>query len=137
MSTPRGFEPVLATNTSRRPSLLKSPTAAPSGLGPTGTEGPRVTPPEPGVHPTLMALSLHDGVEHRPPAHSRLWQSLLALHGRPGAQPGQVPPQSTSLSVPFFTASVHVGAWQKFILQIWLAQSLFTLHRRRSLHGGQ
>jgi hypothetical protein len=30
----------------------------------------------------------------------------------PGAQPGQLPPQSTSLSLPFLTPSLHEAGWQ-------------------------
>jgi hypothetical protein len=37
-------------------------------------------------------------------------QSTFEAHRRPAAQPGQAPPQSTSVSLPFFTVSVHVGA---------------------------
>jgi len=38
------------------------------------------------------------------------------------------PPQSTSLSPPFCTASPHVGAWQIWFEHTWLAQSLATPH---------
>jgi hypothetical protein len=41
-----------------------------------------------------------------------LWQSPLTRHALPLAQPGQLPPQSTSVSSPFFTASLQVGTWQ-------------------------
>jgi hypothetical protein len=44
------------------------------------------------------------------PLQTPLWQSLGALHCFPVAQaPQVVPPQSTSVSVPFFTESVQVA----------------------------
>ena len=45
-------------------------------------------------------------------------QSLLARHRLPLAHGGQLPPpQSISLSVPFCTPSLHVGAWQDLPMQ--------------------
>jgi hypothetical protein len=42
-------------------------------------------------------------------------QSVFAEQSFVGAQSvPEVPPQSTSVSVPFFTPSVAVGAWQAF-----------------------
>ena len=38
-----------------------------------------------------------------------LVQSLFAWHPCPLAHVGQVPPQSTSVSLPFWMPSVHVG----------------------------
>jgi hypothetical protein len=50
---------------------------------------------------------------------------------------GQVPPQSTSLSVPLSAVSVQVGAWQIFALHTALAQSLFATQARPVLQSGQ
>ena len=47
-----------------------------------------------------------------------------------------VPPQSTSVSVPFFTLSVLVGTWQAAPVQTPLLQSSATRHALRSAHGG-
>jgi hypothetical protein len=47
------------------------------------------------------------------------------LHASPAPQRGHVPPpQSPSVSFPFFTRSLHVGAWQTFAMQTPLVQSL-------------
>jgi hypothetical protein len=49
----------------------------------------------------------------QPPARQTwLWQSPSPLQARPVAQSSQRPPQSTSLSLAFATASVQVGALQ-------------------------
>jgi hypothetical protein len=56
-------------------------------------------------------MSMHVGAWHVPPVHTLLWQSVGAPHSLPVAQSaGHIPPQSTSVSVPFFTMSMHVGA---------------------------
>jgi len=47
-----------------------------------------------------------------PVPHTWLWQSPPPLQARPVAQSPQRPPQSTSLSLAFATASLQVGAWQ-------------------------
>jgi len=49
-----------------------------------------------------------------PPAPSQkpLTQSVAAAHTLPLSQPGQPPPQSTSVSGPFFRRSPQVAAWQ-------------------------
>jgi hypothetical protein len=58
------------------------------------------------------------------PEQTPLWQSLGAVQLCPGGQSGHVvpPPQSTPLSLPFFTPSLHVGARQ-VTLQTPLRQS--------------
>jgi hypothetical protein len=48
----------------------------------------------------------------------------------------QVPPQSTSVSVPFSVPSVQVGAWQIFDLHTSLAQSAFITHPAPAAHAG-
>jgi hypothetical protein len=48
-----------------------------------------------------------------------------------------VPPQSTSVSPPFFVASAHVGAWHFAPLQTPLRQSLAAPHVRFVAHRKQ
>jgi hypothetical protein len=55
-------------------------------------------------------------------------QSVPLLHVFPTAHAGHDPPQSTSVSVPFFTVSVHVGLAQSLFLQRPLVQSPSTPH---------
>jgi hypothetical protein len=55
----------------------------------------------------------------------------------PGAQPPQVPPQSTSVSVPLRTPSVHDGPTQTFPVQLAPAtQSLVAWHPTPMAQGG-
>jgi hypothetical protein len=42
--------------------------------------------------------------------------------------PHEVPPQSLSVSAPFFTPSEHDGLWQTFVLHTPLVQSAGTRH---------
>jgi hypothetical protein len=44
------------------------------------------------------------------PEHTPLWQSAATVHVLPSAHLPQLPPQSVSVSLPFFTVSEHVGA---------------------------
>jgi hypothetical protein len=50
-------------------------------------------------------------------------QSSSPPHALPGPQPPHEPPQSTAVSVPFWTKSVHVGAWHVLALQTRVVQS--------------
>jgi hypothetical protein len=60
-----------------------------------------------------------------PLVHTAVEQSIPPVHAAPGGQPGQPPPpQSVSVSNPFFTKSVQSGAWHSPIEQTALAQSL-------------
>jgi len=65
-------------------------------------------------------------------------QSLSTLHIFPAAHLGQAPPQSTSVSVPFFTVSVHVGAAHDFVppLHTPVVQSAPELHFLFTPHVG-
>jgi hypothetical protein len=49
-------------------------------------------------------------VQHAPAWHSPDAQSAVAEHPRPSTHGAHDPPQSTSVSLPFFTPSEHVGA---------------------------
>src|SRR5690348_5549165 len=52
--------------------------------------------------------------------------TMQALRSSQSAQSG--PPQSTAVSVPFFTESMHVCAWQTLPPQTLLMQSFAVLH---------
>src|SRR5262245_9674931 len=73
-----------------------------------------------------------------PTSHFLLKQSASAL--QPFSKPhftGQLPPQSTSVSVPFVTPSSHVGTWQSSSMQTPLLQSWAVTHAFVSAHGAQ
>jgi hypothetical protein len=61
-----------------------------------------------------------------PPVQIPLAQSVLVKQLRPFAHFGHGPPQSTSVSAPFLTPSVHDAAWHLPALQTRLWQSLPT-----------
>jgi hypothetical protein len=70
-----------------------------------------LTPPQStSLSSWLRSPSEHDCARHFPPVHSAMLQSLAALHFLPLAQGSQLPPQSTSDSLWFFTPSVQLGA---------------------------
>jgi hypothetical protein len=76
-----------------------------------------------------------------PPTHGPLEQSPSSEQALPGSQVGpQLPPQSTSLSAPFRTPSVHVADWHVFekpwVLQTALTQSAPVPHVFASPHFG-
>jgi hypothetical protein len=74
------------------------------------------------------------------PLQTPLAQSLEAVQPIPGGHPGQVPPpQSAPVSLPFFTPSMQVGAWQVpgVPLQTLSWQSLPALHFLPSPHRAQ
>jgi hypothetical protein len=50
---------------------------------------------------------------HAMPPQKPLWQSSATLQSFLSAHDGHDPPQSTSVSSPSFTPSVHVGSWQR------------------------
>jgi hypothetical protein len=55
-----------------------------------------------------------------------LVQSVDTMHPLPSAHffaGAQEPPQSMSVSLPFFCESLHVGAWHWFVVQTLLEQS--------------
>jgi hypothetical protein len=52
---------------------------------------------------------------------------VLWLQAFVAAQPGQIPPQSTSVSVPFFRVSPQLASWHFPLTQCALAQSPFFL----------
>src|SRR5207249_3514408 len=68
------------------------------------------------------------GPQHTPPQHRSLWQSEDRLQRLPVPQPAQKsPPQSTSVSWPFWIPSSHVVAVQIPFTQELLSQSESTL----------
>ena len=87
--------------------------------------------------PGFFTPSKHEAA-HVLPSQDNPLQSFISLQVRPGPQPVQVPPQSRSVSVPFFTPSVHEGAVQTLFAPHCLElQSASTLHLSLSLQGGQ
>lgn len=68
-----------------------------------------------------------------------LVQSLAAPQILPLAQRGQLvaPPQSTSVSPPFFTPSAHPGDWQMPLTHRPSTQSVFAAQPSPSAHSGQ
>jgi hypothetical protein len=76
------------------------------------------------VEVSLQVLGAQWLAAHSPEVQSAAtWQALVSAHF---AQP--VPPQSTSVSVPFFTRSAQLGAWQVPPAQTPLGQSLPARH---------
>jgi hypothetical protein len=74
-------------------------------------------------------MSLHAGTWQTPAEHTPLTQSVPTEHVWPFAQSaGHVPPQSTSVSVAFFTMSLHVGTWQIPAVHTPLTQSPAPTH---------
>jgi hypothetical protein len=63
------------------------------------------------VSPPFLAPSVHVACWHLPPVHTAVSQSVVCAQPSPGVQAGQaVPPQSASVSLPFFTVSAQEGA---------------------------
>jgi len=84
------------------------PQAVPVGLG----SEPQTPSEQVGLWQGSVAAGQSASLPHAPQTplpHVLLVQSLAVRHFFPSAQVGQGPPQSTSVSVPFFTLSVHVG----------------------------
>ena len=86
---------------------------------------------------SLSALQLAAG-RQRPPKQKRLWQSLWPAQARPRPHAGQTPPpQSVSVSAPFFALSKHEGKAQRFCVHALLWQSAAALHDRPVGQRGQ
>jgi hypothetical protein len=101
-----------------------------------GQPPPQSTP----VSPPFMVWSMQLGVQV-PLSHCCPVQSAATLHLLPGAQPLpivlQSPPQSTSVSLPLSTPSMHVGAWHDAPPHTPLVQSALITHCFPSPHGAQ
>jgi hypothetical protein len=102
---------------------------------------PQVAPPQSmSVSVPFFTLSPHVGAWHLSgePVHTPLWQSepatQMPLVGHFGHAP---PPQSTSVSVPFFTVSVQLDDWQMLPTHTPLWQSVPPLHTLPATHFGQ
>jgi hypothetical protein len=76
------------------------------------------------------------GVQQNPVVHEPLVQSAPTRH-LPWTHFAQLPPQSVSVSEPFWTVSEHDGTWQTPPAQLLLVQSLLVLHASPSAHAGQ
>jgi hypothetical protein len=74
------------------------------------------------------------GLLHVPAVQAPLAQSLPAAQRLPGGHGLHVPPQSTSVSVPFFTESAHPGVWQTPAVHTELRQSLGNRHAAPPVH---
>ena len=70
------------------------------------------------------------GAAHLPAVHTPLKQSAGAPQPSPRSQPAHEPPQSTSLSLPFFTPSPQLAAAQAPASHTLLAQSALARHSR-------
>ena len=70
------------------------------------------------------------------PEQTPVVQSAGLPHPCPGAQSGHGPPQSTSVSLPFLTLSLHEGALHTFVpgSQTPSMQSVPTRHARLVMH---
>jgi hypothetical protein len=77
------------------------------------------------------------GEAQTPARQAPLEQSPLTVQALPAAQPGQTPPQSTSVSTPFLTASAQLAGWQVPPLQTPLVQSPGAPQVLPSGHGAQ
>jgi hypothetical protein len=70
--------------------------------------------------------------------HTAFTQSVPSLHALPSSQRGQVgPPQSMSVSVPFFTPSAQLLSLQSPPEQLPLSQSVPLTHIFPAAHGPQ
>src|SRR5439155_16462437 len=87
----------------------------------------------------FLTLSLHEGAALQTLfVHSALTQSRARKQARPLTQGTHVPPpQSTSVSPPFFTASAHEGAAQVAFTHTPLRQSPPPMHACPVWHLGQ
>jgi len=130
---------LVQTPSAQSPPLLHAPPVAHPLQDP-----PQSTP----VSSPFFSLSLHVGAAQVPPApvHTRFTQSDPSLHPSPSPQGGAnvfVPspedPQSTPVSLPFFTWSLLVGLAHRWLLvaQTPSAQSLFVAHFWLIAHGAQ
>jgi hypothetical protein len=81
---------------------------------------------DPLLHPVRLALlpyTTGGGVVQMPPVQVPLRQSVPRLQALPSAHLPQLPPQSTSVSLPFRVPSLQVAAWQIPPEQTRLVQS--------------
>ena len=88
------------------PALQALPLVHPAVVSPAGTL----------VHVPTLPGSVHDAhvppqaaLQHMPPTQAELAQSVVATHVLPLAQGGQLPPQSTSVSLPSLILSVQLA----------------------------
>jgi hypothetical protein len=121
------FAQVIATQLA----LLQSPLTMHILPFPHVFAGAQDPPQSTSVSLPFFSASLHDGAVHTCVAAGQipLAQSAGVAHIRPVAHGGHVPPpQLTSVSVPFLTASVHEGTAQSPAAQTPLMQSALTAH---------
>ena len=107
---------------------------------PTSQAGHDVLPQSTSVSGPFLIPSVQVGAWQSPPMQLPLWQSVPSAQVLLGAQAGQpdpAPPQSTSVSLPFWTLSVQVRAAHAPAAQTRLAQSPPTLHFWAAAQPGQ
>jgi hypothetical protein len=97
--------------------LAQSP--SPVHAWPFGQRSQVVEPPQSMPDsPWFETSSLHVGARHRPPMHTPLTQSVPLLHVWLSSHfLVQLPPQPTSVSLPFLTESLQVATWQIRLMQ--------------------
>ena len=84
-----------------------------------------------------MTPSLQVAIAHTPAVHTPEAQSLRAPQTLPAAHGVQLPPQSTSDSLPFFLPSLQLGAAQMPAVHTIEVQSLAPRHLRLGAQGPQ
>jgi hypothetical protein len=91
------------------------------------------------VSPSFFTVSVHLGTWQVPPEQTPLVQSAGTAQAFPSLHGVQLPPQSTSVSVPFLTVSVQLGAEQVIVAgsHTPLTQSAPMAQPRVSAHGEQ
>jgi hypothetical protein len=104
--------------------LLQSPATAQTL--PSAHSGQLAPPQSMSVSVPFLMPSVQLAARHEPPIHTPLSQSPAAVQLRPAAQRGQpevAPPQSRSVSLPFFTKSAQSAVVHDVAMQTKLAQS--------------
>ena len=100
--------------------------------------GQVVDPPQSvSLSPRFLTVSMHVGALHVSggPVQTRLWQSVETAHVLFAMQaPHAPPPQSTSVSVPFFTRSAQPAFWQTLVVQTPFKQSVPAPHTLPAAH---
>jgi hypothetical protein len=79
--------------------------------------------------------SVQLGLRHVPAVQAPVAQSLPAAQRLPDGHGLHVPPQSISVSLPFFTESAHPAVWQTPAVHTELRQSLANRHAAPPLHA--
>jgi hypothetical protein len=98
----------------------------------------QVDPQSTSVSVPFLTASVQLGAWHRPPMQTPPTQSVPVTHILPAPHlphPPVAPPQSMSVSIPFWCASPQVGATQTALVHTRLAQSPPPTHFLPAAHG--